>query len=75
MTISARHARILKDLTQEQVAGRLGISLASYQRFERDIKKMRVGKLEQLAELLGVKPSELITPIDSTERLVEASER
>jgi len=75
MPISAKHARILKDLTQEQVAGELGISLASYQRFERDIRKMRVGKLEKLAELLGVEPSDLMAPMDSTERCIEALQR
>lgn len=75
MPISAKHARILKDLTQEQVAEKLDISLASYQRFERDIRKMRVGKLEKLAELLGVEPSDLFTPADSTERCIEASQR
>lgn len=75
MPISAKHARILKDLTQEQVAEKLDISLASYQRFERDIRKMRVGKLEKLAELLGVEPSDLMVPVDSTERCIEASQR
>lgn len=75
MPISAKHARILKDLTQEQVADKLDISLASYQRFERDIRKMRVGKLEKLAELLGVEPSDLMVSVDSTERCIEASQR
>jgi transcriptional regulator with XRE-family HTH domain len=51
-----KHLRLLRGLTQEEFAFRLGISLPAYSKIERGITDINVSRLEQISEELGVKP-------------------
>lgn len=54
-----RTMREINQLTQEQVAERLGMSINGYSKIERGKTKLSIDKLEQLAELFNVNVSEL----------------
>lgn len=66
MAITPRAARIMKNMTQEEVAAQLGIRTSVYQRFEQDLGPMRIAQLERLAGILGVTPSDLLLSRYST---------
>jgi transcriptional regulator with XRE-family HTH domain len=52
-------ARIAKGWTQEDLAEKLGMSINGYGDLERGNRDIKLSKLEQLSELLGVDVSEL----------------
>ena len=45
--------RELKNLTQEHMAEKIGVSQSTYGRFENDITELTISKLEKIAESLG----------------------
>lgn len=49
-----------KNLTQADVAEKLGMSVTGYAKLERGESQIRVERLEQIAQILDVKPSELM---------------
>ncbi|MGV8082062.1 MAG: helix-turn-helix domain-containing protein [Coriobacteriia bacterium] len=71
MAITPRTARIMKNMTQEEVAAKLGIRASVYQHFEQDLGPMRIAQLERLAEILGVTPSDLLVSRCSTDSSYE----
>jgi transcriptional regulator with XRE-family HTH domain len=56
-----RRARELKNLSQENVAEGLGMSVNGYGRIERNEVDINIEKLVQLANIFEVKPEELLT--------------
>ncbi|MFI3190396.1 hypothetical protein BCS42_01890 [Crenothrix sp. D3] len=60
-----RLIRESKGLTQEDVAKKLDISVNSYGDIERGNTNLKLNRLEQIAEILGVQLPELV---DSTEK-------
>jgi transcriptional regulator with XRE-family HTH domain len=60
-----RLIRETKGFTQEQVAEKLGVSPSSYGDIERGENDPKLSKLEKIAEILGVRLSELV---DSSEK-------
>jgi transcriptional regulator with XRE-family HTH domain len=67
VAMTLRKARRMKDLSQADLAEKLGMSLASYQRYERDLGKMRVEKLDDAASILGVDAAVLLASRHSTD--------
>ena len=55
-----RLIRETKGLTQEQVAEKLGVSPTVYGDIERGNTNLKLNRLEQIAEILGIKLSELV---------------
>ena len=53
-TFSLRELRARKDKTQQQVAADLGVSVATYNAWERDISNVAVSKVQAVAEYYGV---------------------
>lgn len=60
-----RKIRILKDIKQETIAEKLGISAQAYSKLERDTTKMDVHRLASIAELFGM-------TVDDIERFDDA---
>lgn len=52
-----RAARETVGLTQEEMAQRLGLTLAAYNRYEQAQRRMPVAELRRAAEILGRPPS------------------
>ncbi len=57
---NVRELRTLAALTQEELAGRAGITATALSRIERDEAEPRPSTLRKLATALGVEPRELI---------------
>jgi transcriptional regulator with XRE-family HTH domain len=57
---NVRQLRTLAALTQEELAGRAGITATALSRIERDEAEPRPSTLRKLATALGVEPYELI---------------
>jgi transcriptional regulator with XRE-family HTH domain len=62
MTISTkiRNLRIIKGYSQENMAQMLHLSLNSYSKIERDEVKTSTERLEQIANVLGIKVIDII---------------
>ena len=61
---TVKELRARKNLTQAQSAENLGVSLQTYNAWEKDISKVAIGKVEALAELYGVTVGEIFLPKD-----------
>lgn len=59
MQYSLKELRARKNWTQRQTAEKLGISVQTYNAWEKDISRVAVGKVISAAELFGVKLSEI----------------
>lgn len=57
MTI--KQHRILKGITQEEMAKRVGIHVNTYANYEREPDKMSVGHAKRIAAALGVSPNDI----------------
>mgnify|MGYP000987349740 CR=1 FL=1 len=55
-----KKVRELKNLTQEHVAGKLGMTQSAYSKIETEETDITVKRLERIADLLGMLPEELI---------------
>lgn len=55
-----RILRQIKSLSQENMANELDISVAAYSNIERDVTDITVSRLLLIAEILGVKASDII---------------
>lgn len=55
-----RILRLIKSLSQENMANELDISVASYSNIERDAIDLTVSRLIKIAKILGVKPAEIL---------------
>ena len=59
MTFSVRELRARKGWTQKQAAEKIGVSPQTYCAWEKDISKVRIGKVMILADLYDVKLSQI----------------
>ncbi len=59
MQYTLRELRARKRWTQKETAERLGISVQTYNAWEKDISRIAVGKVLVLADILGVELSEI----------------
>ena len=59
MQFSLKELRARKNWTQKETAAKLGISVQTYNAWEKDISKVAVGKVLALADLFGVELSEI----------------
>lgn len=61
---TVKELRARKNLTQAQIAEKLGVSVQTYNAWEKDISKVAIGKVEALAEIYGVTIGEIFLPKD-----------
>ena len=59
MRLTLKDARRRALLTQEDVAGRLGVSKSAYRWYERNPGKMRVDVAHQFAKIVGLRIDDL----------------
>ncbi|WP_395654394.1 helix-turn-helix domain-containing protein [Flavobacterium sp.] len=58
--------RELKNLTREQMASELGLSLSGYSKIERDEVDLTISRVQQIAEVLQVELSQILN-FDATQ--------
>lgn len=71
-----RKIRELRDLTQEYLAGQLGICVSAYRKIESDETDAKWSRIVRIADLLNVTPVELIAfdsdnPFSSTQEQID----
>lgn len=69
-----RMLRVIKSLSQENMANELDISVASYSNIERDVTDLTVSRLIKIAKILGVKASDILE-MDKPHIIAEAEQK
>lgn len=59
MRFSLKELRARKNWTQQETANKLGISIQTYNAWEKDISNVAVSKVNAVAKLFGVKLGEI----------------
>ena len=59
---SLKELRARKNMTQEQVARELGVSVQTYNAWEKDISNVAVSKVQAVANYYGVKIGQIFLP-------------
>lgn len=59
MKFTVKELRARKNVTQQQAAGDLGISTTTYNAWERDISRVAIRKVAELARYYGVRLEEI----------------
>ena len=54
MQFSLKELRARKNWTQKQTAEKLGVSVQTYNAWERDVSRVAIGKVYEMAELFDV---------------------
>ena len=62
-TYTLKELRARKNKTQAEVAGDLGVSIQTYNAWEKDISRVAIGKVQAVADYYGVKIGEIFLPI------------
>jgi len=53
MKLSLKAARVNANLTQKEVAERIGVSVVTYIKMENDVNSISIGDAKRLAKILG----------------------
>lgn len=59
---SLKELRARKNMTQAEVAEAIGITVQTYNAWEKDISNVAIGKVNTLAEFFGVTVGEIFLP-------------
>jgi DNA-binding XRE family transcriptional regulator len=59
MNYSPKQARLISDLSQEQVANKLGVHVQTYRKWEKTPDEMPVGTAKQFAEIVKLPVDEI----------------
>lgn len=62
MQFTLKELRARKNMTQEQVAKELGVSVQTYNAWEKDISNVAVSKVQAVADFFGVKIGQIFLP-------------
>lgn len=62
MQFTLKELRARKNMTQEQVAKELGISVQTYNAWERDVSNVAVSKVQAVADFFGVTIGQIFLP-------------
>ena len=71
MLLHLRTWFLFRDLTQEEIANRLGVSAGTLSKWLGGTQAMSVGQFTALAQLLKAEPSQLLLPPGETEQAAE----
>lgn len=66
MELTLKQARLLADLTQRQVAEKLGVHPQTYMKWEKTPDEIPVGKAKELSKILGREVDEIFFTRRST---------
>jgi DNA-binding XRE family transcriptional regulator len=66
MVISPKQARVLCDLSQKEVAYKLGVHRQTYMKWERNPDEIPVGKAKEFSEIVGRGVDEIFFVPEST---------
>lgn len=69
-----RMLRVLKGLSQENMANELNISVSTYSNVERDVSALTVNRLLEIAKILSVRPSTILE-MNSKQILAESDSK
>ncbi len=58
--IKIKQLRELKNLTQEYVAGKLGLSTRAYSKIETGETQLTINRLNEISTILGIEPMEIL---------------
>jgi len=64
MQYKIKELRARKEKTQQQVADDLGVSIQTYNAWERNISNVAISKVQALANYFGVSLNEIFLPSD-----------
>lgn len=59
---SLKELRARKDMTQAEVAEKIGVSTQTYNTWEKDVSNVAIGKVKALADFFGVTIGEIFLP-------------
>lgn len=59
---SLKELRARKNMTQAEVAEKIGISAQTYNAWEKDVSNVAIGKVRALADFFGVTIGEIFLP-------------
>lgn len=57
-----KELRARKNMTQQEVAEKMGIATQTYNAWEKDVSNVAIGKVDALAEFFGVTIGEIFLP-------------
>jgi DNA-binding XRE family transcriptional regulator len=57
-----KELRARKDLTQSEVADKIGVSTQTYNAWEKDVSNVSISKVKALADFFGVTIGEIFLP-------------
>lgn len=67
-----RRLREAREMTQEQLAERIGVTRPTVTQWETGWSQPRMGKVEQIAAALGVEPMDLLSDDQTLQQAVDA---
>ena len=59
---SLKELRARKNMTQSEVANKIGVSTQTYNAWEKDVSNVAIGKVKILADFFGVTVGEIFLP-------------
>ena len=62
----ARYLRVVRGMSQAQIADQLGISFQQVQKYEKGVNRISVSRLCEIAEILSVHPSIFFEQFETT---------
>lgn len=68
-----RDARVSADVSQQELARRVGISFQQLQKYERGINRLSVSRFLRLCDALGADPKSLLTGLVEIAQAAEAA--
>lgn len=62
MRFTVKQARAMANLTQEEMAQKMGINRSTYIRIEKDVLKATVGQLKKVSDITGIPLEDIFLP-------------
>lgn len=66
MTLSLKQARLIKGMTQDQMASKLGVHVQTYRKIESDPDSATIAQAKLLSKQLGISYDEIFFGINSS---------
>ena len=70
-----RDKRIAKGLSQDQIAGRVGITFQQIQKYEKGLNRIGASRLFEFSQILGMKPGDFFEGMGEIQPIEEACDK